>query len=231
VLQVSEQQEVQHQHRYVRNMAKHKYSFPENENHARAVGRDLGISTKISVEICGFLRGKPLGRAKKELKQVIEKKLAVPYKRYNKDTPHRTKLGPGRFPGKASSAILNVLEGVTSNAQSKGLSTGKLGILHICAHKAHSPMKGGRNRGRQMKRTHIEVVVAETKIVKKDKKSKAVNSKKVQVKKETKKEEKKEEPKAEVKKEVKEQSPEQSREEVKKEPKEAQSKEAEPKND
>lgn len=150
-------------------MAQHKYAFNVTENQAKAVGRDMEISTKNSVEICRFIRGKPLERAKNELKQVILGKMAVPYKRYNKDTAHRTKLGPGRYPQKTAKGILRILESVTSNAQSLGLSTGKLNIVHVCAHKASSPMKGGRNRGRSMKRTHIEVVVEEKKFDKKEK--------------------------------------------------------------
>jgi large subunit ribosomal protein L22 len=160
-------------------MVGHKYAYQTNENQAKAVGRDLGISTKTSVEVCRFLRGKNLVRAKKELSQVMKKDLAVPYKRYNKDTPHRTKLGPGRYPHNVAEGILNVLEGVTSNAQSKGLSTAKLSIVHICAHKASSPMRGGRRRGREGKRTHIEVVVQETKQKEKKKIAKKVQDKMV----------------------------------------------------
>jgi large subunit ribosomal protein L22 len=158
-------------------MTSHKYAFQANENMAKAVGRDLVISTKTALEVCRFIRGKPLERAKRDLNQVILGTLAVPYKRHNKDIPHRTKLGPGRYPRNVATAILGVLEGVTSNAQTKGLSTSKLGIVHICAHKASSPMRGGRQRGREGKRTHIEVVVQEVKL-KEKKVAKKVNKEK-----------------------------------------------------
>lgn len=153
----------------------HKYSCVVEENMAKAVGTDLDISTKQAVEICNFLKGKSLERAKTILQEVIEKKIAVPYKRFRLSIPHRTKLGPGRYPMKASQRISKILESVTANAQNMGLATGKLEIYHMNAHMASRPMKGGRKRGRAMKRTHVEVVVREAltkKTVKKETKRK-----------------------------------------------------------
>jgi large subunit ribosomal protein L22 len=153
----------------------HKYSCFVEENMAKAVGTDLDISTKQAVEICNYLKGRPLEKAKVILQQVMEKKQPVPYKRFRLSIPHRTKLGPGRYPVKASQRILKVLESVTANAQNMGLATGKLEIYHMNAHMASRPMKGGRQRGRSMKRTHVEVVVREAltkKTVKKEQKKK-----------------------------------------------------------
>ena len=150
-------------------MAQHGYVFQGKgntanpDNIAKAVGRDLNISMKTAVEVCRFVRGKSIERAKKELQGVIDGDVAVPYMRYNKDVPHRTAIGPGKYPRNVASTILGLLESATSNAQSKGLSTGKLAIIHICALKASAPMHGGRNGGRKMKRAHVEVVVAEVK--------------------------------------------------------------------
>ncbi|MBD3259476.1 50S ribosomal protein L22 [Candidatus Woesearchaeota archaeon] len=137
------------------------YSCKIEENMAKAVGTDLDISTKHAVEICSFLRRKPLEKAKIILQNVMLKKQAVPFKRHKRDIPHRTKIGPGRYPVKASQRILKLLESVTANAQNLGLATGKLEIYHINAHHASRPVKGGRHRGRNMKRTHVEVVVRE----------------------------------------------------------------------
>jgi len=173
-------------------MAKYNYAFNINENQAKAAGKDIAISTKKAVEVCSFVRNKSLDRAKLELKQVILGKLPVPYKRYNKGTPHRTKLGPGRYPQKTAEEILHLLEGVTANAQSKGLSTNKLMVVHICAHRASSPMKGGRQRGRSMKKTHVEVVVEEMKVEAKKNNKK---SKKTEISKNTKETENKSEQK------------------------------------
>ena len=92
-------------------MAQHKYVFQAKENQenvAKAVGRDLAISMKTAVEVCRFVRGKSLERARKDLQGVINETVAVPYLRYNKDVPHRTRIGPGKFPRNVASAVLGL---------------------------------------------------------------------------------------------------------------------------
>jgi large subunit ribosomal protein L22 len=130
---------------------------------AKACGRDLSISTKKSVEICNFVRGKPVEKAKSFLERVIVKKSAVPMKRYKTDTGHKSGMAAGRYPIKTAEAILQIIESAESNAQSKGLSTKDLIIVHIAVHKASKPWHMGRKKRQKMKRSHIEVVVAENK--------------------------------------------------------------------
>ncbi|MBI4453149.1 50S ribosomal protein L22 [Candidatus Woesearchaeota archaeon] len=143
----------------------YKYAFDQynKELMARAVGNSLPISVKESAEICTFIRHKPVGRAKKMLQDVIDENLAVPYRRFNMHVAHKTKIGPGRYPKSASTEILSVIESAEANAQFKGLNPGNMVIRHICAHKASTPYHFGRHRGRKMKRTHVEVVLEETK--------------------------------------------------------------------
>ncbi len=146
-------------------MTDHKYAFQgfNKELMARALGRDLGISAKQSIEICNYLRKRKLTQAKLLLAEVIVKKRAIPFKRFTNGLGHRSgKLASGRYPIKACTAILKLLELIEANAQTKGLNTNELEIIHICAHKAHSPVHYGRNQGREFKRTHVEVVVQET---------------------------------------------------------------------
>lgn len=150
-------------------MAAHKYAFKVEDNMAKAVGRDLNISTKQSVAIAKFLRGKSLERARAILEGVIFEKIAVPYTRYNKEMPHRKKIGPGGYPKKAAREFLKLLGNVTANAQSLGLATSKLEIIHICVHRAAAPVAVGRHR-HGTKRSHVEVVVREE--IKKEKKKK-----------------------------------------------------------
>ena len=144
-------------------MASYNYSTQnyEKDKMARAVGRDLPISTKQSIEICSTLRKMVLQKAKALLSRVITKDSAIKYRRFNDDLGHKPGIGPGAYPVKASSEILSLLESVEYNAQVKGLSSGNLVISHICAHKASRPMHGGRKRSRITKRTHIEIVVEE----------------------------------------------------------------------
>ncbi len=145
-------------------MTQYKYSTKNynKELMARAVGRDLSISTKQSVEICNFLRNKKLETAKSILQGAIQKKKPIPFKRYNKDMGHkRGNIAAGRYPVKACEQILSLIESVEANAQFKGLSTGNLVLKFIKASKARRPWHFGRKRRRKMKRSHIEVIVEE----------------------------------------------------------------------
>jgi len=134
----------------------------KGEHVAKAVGMDVPISTKQAIEICNFIRDKSLQKAKSILREVIEKKRAVPFRRFNKDVGHKTGIGPGRYPEKSSKEILRIVESAEANAQFKGLATNSLVIRHLCVHKASQPWHFGRKRRRQMKRSHIEIILEET---------------------------------------------------------------------
>jgi len=140
-------------------MAKHKYTT--SMNGAKAVGRDLPISIKTSVEVCRFIKGKNVILAKNMLRDVIALKRAVPYRRYVLDIGHRKGMATGRFPKKTSKEILGVLESAETNAQFKGMNGSRLFVAHIAAHKASSPMRGGRKRGQSAKRAHVEIILQE----------------------------------------------------------------------
>jgi len=61
-------------------MTNYKYSSEINENSAKAIGLSLPISTRQSIEICSFIRGKKLQDAKKILESVLKKKTVIPLK-------------------------------------------------------------------------------------------------------------------------------------------------------
>jgi large subunit ribosomal protein L22 len=150
-------------------MAKYNYSYkPEGESYARAVGRDLSISTKHSIEICKFIKHKNLSLAKKELSEVLNFKRAVPFTRFNRGgVGHRPGMGPGRYPIKAVEKILYILNNVENNAKQKGLDIDALIIKHASAQKGYQRLRYGRKPRRSAKRTHVEIVVFE--IVKENK--------------------------------------------------------------
>ncbi len=162
-------------------MADYKYAAKIEGNAAKAVGRDLSISTKHSVEVCRAIRGKNLQKAKEFLKKVIEKKVAIPYRRYDWDLGHKKgKIGQGRYPVKTCKEILKLLESVETNAQFKGLNTATLEIAHICAHKAARPWHFGRRIREKMKRSHVEVIVKESEKLKAEKTKKGeISSRKI----------------------------------------------------
>ena len=133
-----------------------------NQEHmARAIGMALPISFKQSVEICNFIENKNVSDAKKMLQNVTEKKIAVPFKRYNWDLGHKKKIGPARYPEKASKEFIKLIENVEANAQFKGLNTSNLIIAHVSAHKAGKTWHFGRQSRRRMKRTNVEIIVEE----------------------------------------------------------------------
>lgn len=136
---------------------------------AIASGRDLRISPKAAREICNYIRGMNLQKAKEVLREVIELRRAIPYRRHKKKIPHRKGLQgfyAGRYPVKAAEAILKVLEAVEANAEFKGLYTDRLRIVHIAAQrgpviKKYIPRAFGRSSPYFERLTHIEVAVEE----------------------------------------------------------------------
>ena len=134
-----------------------------SEHFATARSTNLPISTKQSVEIARLIRNKPLEKSKNMLKLVLQKKMAVPYKRYNKDTPHRKgNIASGRFPQKATKYFLKLMDSAQANAENKGLDVKKLVISEIVptlgTRESHH---GTRNLGRIMKKTHLRIKVEE----------------------------------------------------------------------
>ena len=151
---------------------KTKYAFQGlKENMARAISKDLGISTKVSIEIANFIRGKSTSEAKKVLERVLEKKQAIPYKRFTDGVGHRkgANMASGRFPQKATEAFITIIKQCEANAQAKGLSS-DLRIVHLVAQKGTNMFRHGRQRRRMYKRTHLEIVLEEIEPVKSDKK-------------------------------------------------------------
>ncbi|MBU0980690.1 MAG: 50S ribosomal protein L22 [Nanoarchaeota archaeon] len=138
------------------------YAFKGNEHTAKARGESLPVSSKHSIEICSYIRGKRLEKAKRMLQEVISMKEAVPFKRFHGNMGHKSGMAAGRYPVKAVTQILKVLDNAEANAQFKGLNTSSLKIVHICANRAARPMRHGRHGGVQSKRTHVEIVVQES---------------------------------------------------------------------
>jgi len=154
-------------------MPKWGYSIIEEmlnpEKTAKASGRELKVSHKASREVCKAIKGKMLTDAKEYLRDVIAKKRAIPYMRYNKKLPHRhgiVNAFSGRYPIKASAQILNVLESAQSNAENKGLDVDRLRIIHAAAYpgmklKRYTPRAHGRASPKYDLLTHVEIVLDE----------------------------------------------------------------------
>jgi len=177
-------------------MSQYKYSATVNEHRARAVGLLMPISTKQSIEICSLIRGKNIQKAKKILNEAKDMKKPIPYTRFTEGAGHKHGIGPGKYPVKACNEILRLVNLVEANAQHKGLDTSSLEIIHVCAKKGPKSWHYGRQSRIAMKRTHVEIVVEEKEVkkkeIKKEKKKEVVKEKQSEVikKQEVKKEEK-----------------------------------------
>ncbi|MDR3062923.1 MAG: 50S ribosomal protein L22 [Methanobrevibacter sp.] len=157
-------------------MVKVNYAYNKEDNKeseekktARAMGKSLKISPKHSVEICREIRGLEVEKAKNYLNDVINMNKAVPFKRHNKKVGHRKGLQgwpSGRYPVKAATHILQVLENAEANAEYIGLDTENLKIEHISSHRGFIfrgsiPRAFGRATPFNTPTTHIQIVLGE----------------------------------------------------------------------
>ena len=138
------------------------------ENSAKAIGKELNISPKKSMELCREIRGMHVEDAKEYLEEVIKMRRVVPFKRYNRDVPHRKGKGmmSGRYPVKVAKAILEVIESAEHNAEYKGLDSGNMRIAHIAASRGRVfegriPRARGRATQWNEETTNIEIILEE----------------------------------------------------------------------
>jgi len=150
------------------------------ENMVKASGRNINVSFKQAIEICNYVRGRPLAQAKMLLTQSIEMVKPVPIHRFSNGVGHKPGMGPGRYYPKACSEILKVIESAESNAKNKGFNTADLKLIHIAAMTAPKQWHYGRKKRSIFKAAHIEVALEEIKGLgsKKSDKSKSDKTKK-----------------------------------------------------
>jgi len=89
---------------------------------AKALAKDQPVSPKFAREVAGMIRGMKVEVAVKALEDVIAEERPVPLKRYNKRVSHKAGVGPGRYPVKASRAILGVVRAQHQTLSTKDLS-------------------------------------------------------------------------------------------------------------
>ena len=134
----------------------------KNEHIASSKFLDSPISTKVSREIAAFIRNRTTTKAKNLLQQVLDKKIAVPYKRFNRDVGHKPgKIAAGRYPQKAIKEFLKIINLVEAHADNKGLDSKNLVIFNIRASQGSQILHYGRQRGIKSKRTNLYIGVKE----------------------------------------------------------------------
>lgn len=139
------------------------------ERTVKASGRELRVSPKHAREVCNTIRGMPLTKAKRYLQNVLAKKQAVPFRRHVKKLGHRhgmQKAMVGKYPIKAASEILKVIQSAEANAEYKGLDVDRLRIIHASAYpgmklKRAIPRAFGRSSPKNTTLTHVEIALEE----------------------------------------------------------------------
>jgi large subunit ribosomal protein L22 len=152
-------------------MSEQKYAFQEfnKENMAKAIAKNLAISTKKTLEVCTSIRGKTVKSARTYLNRVLKMQDSIKYRRFNQELAHNQR-GPGGYPINAIKEVLTLIKNAEANAKSKGLNTEALKIVHVVANRGGKAWHYGRQKRRLQKRTHLEIILQETKAKKAEKK-------------------------------------------------------------
>ena len=154
------------------NMPTYHYSFNkfDKSKHVRSSLRERDISHKHAREIALAINGKSLEKAREFLERVINKEIAVPFRRYHNEVAHRSNIidgfSAGRFPKKASNEFLRLLDNLETNAEYKGMDLDRLKIISIVVHKAtklkrFTPRAMGRSSPKIDTLVHVEIVAQE----------------------------------------------------------------------
>ena len=154
------------------SMPQYSYSFQryEKSRHVRAAIRDKSISHKHSRELALAVNNKSIEKAREFLEDVLSKKIAVPYRRYHNEVAHRSNIRDGfcsgRYPQKATSEFLKLLDNLESNAEYKGMDLDRLKIISVVVHKGtklkrFTPRAMGRASPKYDTLVHVEMVAIE----------------------------------------------------------------------
>ena len=130
-------------------------------------GVSLPISTKTSVAICRFIKGKTINQAVDYLEEVAKGKKVMPMKG---EIPHRKGKGimSGRYPKRASEHFIKLLRSLSANSNNNGIENPIM--VEAVANVANKPF--GRFGRTRKKRTHVSIKVMEKSKINKQKKNK-----------------------------------------------------------
>ncbi|HYK93532.1 MAG TPA: 50S ribosomal protein L22 [Thermoplasmata archaeon] len=150
-------------------MRGYTFTAKAGETVARARAIELPVSPKKTYEVLNALRGRSIESARAILEDVIAKRRAIPFRRYNQETAHHTGTGPGRFPQKIAKQLLQLLANAEANAEYEGMDTDQLFIkVASCARgrivRANMPRAHGRATQWNEQTTNVEIVVAEREV-------------------------------------------------------------------
>ena len=120
-------------------MPKRYFSFQnfDSTKHVRAAIREKPISHKHAREISLAIKGLSVEKARDYLLDVTNFKRSIPFRRYKNQVGHKSDPGTmsGRYPVKAATEILKLLDNLESNAEYKGMDLDRLKIVNATVHK------------------------------------------------------------------------------------------------
>merc|ERR1712139_728806 len=109
----------------------------------KAKGSDLRVHFKNTRETAMAIKNMSLEKAKKYMEDVIDKKRAIPFRRFcggvgrtAQAAPAGSTNGQARWPKKSCEFILGLLRNAEANAEMKDLDVDKLFVSHIQVNKA-----------------------------------------------------------------------------------------------
>merc|ERR1711994_766786 len=147
-------------------------SEPDNATKAaKARGSNLRVHFKNTRETAQAIKGKSLNRATTYLKNVINQKEIIPFRRFMGGVGRHAQskvhgTSQGRWPKKSCEFLLDLLKNAESNAEYKGLDGDRLVIDHIQVNRAPKMRRRtyrahGRINPYMSSPCHIEVVLVE----------------------------------------------------------------------
>ncbi len=120
------------------------YTFKPKEEHAKAYGDNLSVSTKNALKVCRAITRKKLTTAKRLLEDLMTEKRSL----------------KGKYYTNACAAILSVLESCEKNAEFMGLEMDKLFVHAGATHGVHRRRRRRKsNYGSAMKLTNVEIIL------------------------------------------------------------------------
>ena len=151
-------------------MGRYDYAFQnyDSTRHVRASMREKKVSHKHTREIAVAIKGLTIEKARDYLQSVLTHKRSIPFKRFKNQVGHRTDPGvmSGRYPEKAVTEVLKLLDNLESNAEYKGMDLDRLKIINATAQKGViiqriMPRAQGRATANNNVLTLLEIVAQE----------------------------------------------------------------------
>ena len=151
-------------------IGRYDYAFQnyDSTRHVRASMREKKVSHKHTREIAVAIKGLTIEKARDYLQSVLTHKRSIPFKRFKNQVGHRTDPGvmSGRYPEKAVTEVLKLLDNLESNAEYKGMDLDRLKIINATAQKGViiqriMPRAQGRATANNNVLTHLEIVAQE----------------------------------------------------------------------